>query len=56
MLKALTFEFRIQSLSTTLKVYEARRPLLEKAVKAILADEKEAKKFEAFKSERMLTG
>ena len=33
------------------KVYEARRPLLEKAVKAILADKKEAKKFEAFKSE-----
>ena len=30
------------------KVYEARRPILEKAVKAILADKKEAKKFEAF--------
>ena len=30
------------------KVYEARRPLLEKAVKAILADKKEAKKFEFF--------
>ena len=26
------------------KVYEARRPILEKAVKAILADKKEAKK------------
>ncbi len=33
------------------KVYEARRPILEKAVKAILAEKKEAKKFEAFKSE-----
>ncbi|MFR8246167.1 MAG: 4-alpha-glucanotransferase, partial [Streptococcus sp.] len=33
------------------KVYEARRPLLEKAVKAILADENEAKKFETFKAE-----
>ena len=32
------------------KVYEARRPILEKAVKAILADKKEAKKFEAFKT------
>ena len=32
------------------KVYEARRPILEKAVKAILADKKEAKKFQAFKT------
>ena len=32
------------------KVYEARSPILEKAVKAILADKKEAKKFEAFKT------
>ncbi len=34
------------------KVYEARRPILEKAVKAILADKKEAKKFEAFKTKK----
>ena len=32
------------------KVYEARRPILEKAVKAILADKKETKRFEAFKT------
>lgn len=33
------------------KVYEARRPLLEKAVKAVLANENETKKFETFKAE-----
>ena len=35
------------------KVYEARRPILEKAVKAILADKKEAKKFQAFKTKNV---